>query len=223
MQKGVRLQLGTPVRCTDGPFGKLADVVIDPIQRRLTHLVVEPKGSPGLTRLVAIELATGGEDTSGISLRCSSEEAEAFPAVHEAAYLRMDSVPAGDEEWDIGVQDVLAMPYYPAAGVDIGPGAFDSPVEITYDRVPKGEVEIRRSSAVVSADGDDLGRVEAFVVDGDEITDFVLERGHLWGKRDVTIPIGAVAKVETDAVTLSLSKAEVGDLPARRVHRFGGR
>ena len=36
----------------------------------------------------------------------------------------------------------------------------------------------------------------------------------------MTIPIGAVAKVETDAVTLSLSKDEVGHLPARRVHRW---
>jgi hypothetical protein len=221
MQKGVRLQLGAPVRCTDGPFGSLADVVIDPIQKRLTHLVVEPDGSPGLTRLVPIDLATGGEDGGGISLGCTAEDADGFTTVHESAYLRMDSVPTGDPDWDIGVQDVLAMPYYPATGLDIAPGGFDSPIEMTYDRVPKGEVEIRRASAVVSADGDDLGRVEAFVVDGDEITDFVLERGHLWGKRDVTIPIGAVAKVETDAVTLSLSRHEVGELPARRVHRFG--
>jgi hypothetical protein len=36
----------------------------------------------------------------------------------------------------------------------------------------------------------------------------------------VTIPIGAVAKVETDLVTLQLSKKEVGDLPSVRVHRW---
>jgi hypothetical protein len=47
----------------------------------------------------------------------------------------------------------------------------------------------------------------------------LLERGHLWGRREVTIPIGAVAKVETDAVTLSLSKDQVGELPSVRVHR----
>jgi hypothetical protein len=52
------------------------------------------------------------------------------------------------------------------------------------------------------------------------ITHFVLERGHLWGKREVTIPIGTVAKVETDVVTLSLSKDEVGELPSARVHRW---
>jgi sporulation protein YlmC with PRC-barrel domain len=221
MQKGVRLQLGAPVGCTDGAFGKLADVVVDPIQRRVTHLVVEPHDSPGLTRLVPVELAAGGGDAGGIVLACSSEEAGRLLTVRESAYLRMDAMPTADSDWDIGVQDVLAMPYYPSTGMGIEPGGFESPVEMIYDRIPKGEVEIRRASSVVSADGDDLGRVEAFVVDGDEITDFVLERGHLWGKRDVTIPIGAVAKVETDAVTLSLSRDEVGRLPARRVHRFG--
>ena len=74
--------------------------------------------------------------------------------------------------------------------------------------------------AVVSADDQHLGTVEALVVDGEEITHFVLERGHLWGRRDVTIPIGAVAKVESDTVTLRISKDEVGDLPTVRVHRW---
>jgi sporulation protein YlmC with PRC-barrel domain len=93
---------------------------------------------------------------------------------------------------------------------------------MTYDRVPKGEVEVRRASPVFSADGHHLGHVEGFVVDGeDQITHVVLERGHLWGKRDVTIPIGSVAKVENDQVILDLSKDEVGRLPAVRVHRWG--
>jgi hypothetical protein len=43
-----------------------------------------------------------------------------------------------------------------------------------------------------------------------------------WGRRDVTVPIGAVAKVETDAVTLALSRDEVGDLDAVSVRRHGG-
>ena len=83
---------------------------------------------------------------------------------------------------------------------------------VIFDRVPKGEVEVRRSSPVTAADDHFLGEVDGFVVDGGHITHFVLERGHLWGKREITIPIGAVAKVENDAVSLSLSKDEVDDL-----------
>ena len=39
----MRLELGTSIRCTDEVYGKLADVVIDPIAKQVTHLVVEPK------------------------------------------------------------------------------------------------------------------------------------------------------------------------------------
>ena len=40
------------------------------------------------------------------------------------------------------------------------------------------------------------------------------------GKREVVIPIGAVASVKTDAVVLSLTKDAVGALESRRVHRW---
>jgi sporulation protein YlmC with PRC-barrel domain len=215
----MRLELGTPVRCTDETFGELADVVIDPISKRLTHLVVRPRHQEGeAPRLVPVELAEGGEEESEISLRCTVDEVNRLEPVQEFAYLRLDEFPVEDPNWDVGVQDVLAMPYY--EGDPLGLPSYDTNVGMTYDRVPKGEVEIRRSSAVTSADGHGLGEVDGFLVDGEgQITHFILERGHLWGRREVTIPIGAVAKVETDAVTLSLSKDEVGALPSVRVHR----
>ena len=74
---------------------------------------------------------------------------------------------------------------------------------------------------MASSDGHSLGHIEAFILDAeDRVTHFVLERGHLWGRRDVTIPISAVAKIETDEVTVGLTKDEVGALPAVRVHRW---
>jgi sporulation protein YlmC with PRC-barrel domain len=66
----MRLELGTPVRCTDDAFGELGDVVIDPIGKRLTHLVVRPRHQEGIaSRLVPVELAESGEEESEISLR----------------------------------------------------------------------------------------------------------------------------------------------------------
>jgi sporulation protein YlmC with PRC-barrel domain len=222
----VRLELGSPVNCTDGPFGELADVVIDPTKRRVTHLVVEPQGDHGEARLVPIELAdTDQGESSAISMRCSLEEAGKLKAVEEYAYLRLGDSPELEPGWDIGIESVLAEPYYGYAGgpgYETVPAGYDSHVSMTYDRVPKGEVEIRRASEVASSDGHSLGKVDGFLVDDDHITHFVLERGHLWGKREVTIPISAVASVYTDAVTLTLTKDEVGDLPSVPVHRWKG-
>ena len=219
----MRLEIGNRVRCTDGVFGELVDIVIDPLEKRVTHLVVQSEQGEGDARLVPIQLAMGRSDEQReIELECTLDEAQGFESVHEAAYLRLGESPAEDPDWDVGVEDVLAMPYY--AGLDEGtyPGALDSHVTVYYDRVPKGQVEVRRSSAVISADGYSLGEVDGFVVDADEhITHFVLERGHLWGRKEVTIPIGAVARVENDVVHVALSKDEVGALPAVRVGRHG--
>lgn len=220
----MRLELGTPVRCSDDVYGDLADVVIDPTSKRLTHLVVEPRHQEEATaKLVPVELAEAGEDDQeAIVLRCTVEEMNKLEPVHEFAYLRLGEFPVDDPVWDVGVQNVLAMPYYEYAGLGPYPGA-DPNVGVAYDRVPKGEIEIRRASSVVSADNHDLGQVDGFLIDeSDHITHFVLERGHLWGRREVTIPVSAVKTVETDAVTLSLTKDEVGALPSARVHRWFG-
>jgi sporulation protein YlmC with PRC-barrel domain len=211
------------VNCTDGPFGELADIVVDPTKRTVTHLVVEPHRDHGQARLVPIELAVQDGEPPAITLRCSIEEASRLELVQEHAYLRLGEVPDKDPKWDIGVESVLAHPYYGGGGIgyEVIPPDYDPHVSMTYDRIPKGEVEIRRASEVTSADGHHVGRVDGFLVaDDDAITHFVLERGHLWGRREVTIPIKAVAHVHTDAVTLTLTKDEVGDLPSVHVHRW---
>jgi sporulation protein YlmC with PRC-barrel domain len=219
----VRLDLGCPVHCTDGAFGELADVVIDPTTRRVTHLVVQPQRASERTRLVPVERARAGDEADGtIVLDASAEEISRLESVREAAYLRLGEFPVEDPDWEIGVEEMLAQPYYQGLdAVGAMPIDYDDHVMWTYDRIPKGDVEIRRSSAVRSADGHHLGHVDGFIVDGeDHIGHIVLEHGHLWGKREVVIPIGAVASVETDAVVLSLSKDDVGALESHRVHRW---
>ena len=214
----MRLELGSRVDCTDGSFGKLADVVIDPTSRRVTHLVVERDRDSWLGRLVPVELAERGGDAGGaVALRATVEEVLRLPPVHEVAYLRLDGFPADDPDWDVGIEEVLALPYYPSYDVEPAPVDYAA----RYDRIPKGEVEIRRASAVDSPDGHHLGQVDGFLVDDDQlITHVVLEQGHPWERREVLIPIGAVARVETDAVTLSLTKDEVGGLPPVAVRRW---
>jgi sporulation protein YlmC with PRC-barrel domain len=217
----MRLELGTPVRCADGVLGELTDVVIDPTSRRVTHLVVGPKAEPGGARLVPIDLAAADDGSAAIVLACTREEAAALESLDEVAYVRAGRMSVADPDWDVGVEDYLATPYYSATGLGDDPGLYDTGMTMSYHRVPKGEVEVRRSSVVTSSDDHLLGRVDGFVVDaGQRITHIVLERGHLWGRREVAIPIGAVATVKTDAVTIDLTREQVGELPAARVHRW---
>jgi sporulation protein YlmC with PRC-barrel domain len=215
----MRLELGKPVRSKDDEVvGELADVIIDPVEKRVTHLVVKQHHEHGESRLVAIDLAVPDEDEAEISLSCAADEVRQLPNIEDFAYLRLGEPVVSDPDWDVGVTNVLALPYYDTA---LGPaGALDENVGVFYDRIPKGEVEIRRSSSVITADGEFVGEVDGFLVEGAHITHFVLERGHLWGRRDVTVPIGSVTRVESDTVTVGLSKDEIGALPSRRVHRW---
>jgi sporulation protein YlmC with PRC-barrel domain len=216
----MRLELGEHIHCSDGALGVLADVVVDPTSKRVTHLVVQPHKLDGGPRLVPVELVEGGDGEPKLTVRCTIEEATQLSTVQERAYLRLGELPVSDPDWDIGTQEVLAMPYYEGGFGDCA-GEFDSSYGVIYDRVPKGEVEIRRGSAVTAANGDHLGQVDGFVVDADDrITHLVLDKGHLWGRREVTIPIGAADKVEADAVIVRLSKEEVGRLPSVRLHRW---
>jgi sporulation protein YlmC with PRC-barrel domain len=215
-----QLELGKRVRCLDGPLGELDDLVIDPITKRVTHLVVQPLHQHGRARLVPIELADSESQREDILLRCNVEDVRRLEPVQDVAYLRLNAFQVDDPDWDVGVQDVYAMPYYDATGFQTTAPGLDRDVTVLYDRVPKGEVEIRRSSTVWSSDEHLVGSVEGFLVDEGQITHVVLEEGHVWGRREVTIPIGAVAKVGTDTVNLRLTKDELGGLPSVPVRRW---
>jgi sporulation protein YlmC with PRC-barrel domain len=217
----MRLDPGRKVRCTDGEYGELADVVVDPTSRRVTHLVVEPRHEPERATLVPADLVAVAEDGEVIALRVTADEVAHLPRVRETDYLRIDQAPVSDPDWDVGIENVLAMPYFMPVGFDTAMAPIDDPVELVYDRVPKGEVEIERTSPVRDTHGKVLGAVDGFVVDGEgQITHLVLGEGHLFGRREVTIPIGGVARVENDGVLLGLSQSEVQELPSVRLHRW---
>jgi sporulation protein YlmC with PRC-barrel domain len=207
----MKLELGTSVRCADGATQELVDVVIDSSSSRVTHVVVRPPEDSEAARLVPISLANeAGKDAETISLSCSAAELERFDPVHKFEVLQAGQRPNEDRNWDVGVEDIVAAPTYaPSAFGDYG-GALGSDVTISYDRVPKGEIELRHASAVYSADGHHLGSVEGVVVDeGDRLTQLLLERGHLWWKREVAVPADAIAKFESDMVTLGVTKSEL--------------
>src|SRR5262245_32986370 len=136
----MQLELGTRVRCGGDVVGEIADVVIDPATQRLTHIVVETPDKQA--RLVPGELVHEADaDADGVALTCTAEEFNALDSIREFAFLRFDEFPKPEAGSEIGVEDVVAMPYYDAAAVGDYTGEFDSNVGLTYDRIPKGEAE----------------------------------------------------------------------------------
>jgi sporulation protein YlmC with PRC-barrel domain len=210
----MRLELGTPVRCSDGDFGELADLVVDPRARLVTHLVVRSGRMARTSRLVPLDLAE--VEGHAVRLACTVKEARALPTAEGFACVSPGEVEIEDHGWDIGIEHVLVPPSYPDGELGgFNAGAFDETISVVYDRIPKGEVEIRRKSTVVSSDDKVVGRIDGVVVDSDNgITHVVVERGRLWRRRNVTIPMSSVTRVETDAVIVDLTRDQVRGLRA---------
>lgn len=46
------------------------------------------------------------------------------------------------------------------------------------------------------------------------VAQMLLQAGHMWGRREVAVPIDAVTKIGTLIIHLSLTKHQVKDLPS---------
>ena len=220
--------IGSEVYCADAEqaCGRLSRVVIDPVARELTHLVVEPAHHPEQSRLVHAGLVEqdAGAEAGTIRLRCDAAVFENLELAQSTEFL-----PAATDELGYPADSSMWMPYYPL-GMAVGaPGpaggglavatAMSEPRTVTYERVPAGEVQVRRGQHVHATDGE-IGKVQGLVVDPDDrqITHVLLQEGHLWGKKQVALPIGNITDVR-EAVHLDLSKDEIRDLPSIDIAR----
>jgi sporulation protein YlmC with PRC-barrel domain len=211
MSDTTEFTIGSDVSCSDGVCGELKRVVVDPVAKALTHLVVDPKHESGEGRLVPVDLvASAGKE---IRLRCATAEFDELEQAEETQFL-----PGASGHWGYGEGQIVSWPYYGLGMGGMGMGGMGlgnmnaGPQMIIRDRIPVGDVQVRRGEQVHATDGD-IGRVQGLVVDPADhhVTHVLLDEGHLWGKKEVAIPISAVTGVE-DGVRLSLTKDEVADL-----------
>ena len=91
--------------------------------------------------------------------------------------------------------------------------------ECTLDS-PLHTRELRRGSTVEAGDGP-IGKVEELLIDNEnkQITHLVLSEGHLWGTRDIVVPVTAIKRIEDDLIVLNIDKDAVAALPTVPVHR----
>ena len=199
--------MGTGASCSDGPCGKLTRLIVDPETQAVTHLVIGPEHRGG-RRLVPIGLI---DDTAGeIKIRCTKAEFGKLDPAEETDLLPDDS----------GYDQV----YNPALGTLGGTARFpsltlaslrpnDGVSMATHDSVPMGEVDVRRGEPVYATDGE-IGKIKGLVIDpgSRHVTHVLLEEGHVWGRKEVAIPITSLTRVG-DIIRLTIDKHQVQGLP----------
>jgi sporulation protein YlmC with PRC-barrel domain len=214
MADTTQFTIGTEASCRDGAVGTLSRVIINPVAKAVTHLVVDPEHGLDHGRLVPLDLVDVVDVAAGeIRLRCTKAEFEHLAPAEETQFL-----PATSDYDGYGPGQIGFMPYYGLGSGMIVPGfspiAGEIPPQVlTTDTVPLGDVEIRRGEPVQATDGD-IGRVQGLVIDAasGHVTHVLLQEGHLWGRKDVAIPISAVTST-ADGIRLKIAKQDVQDLP----------
>ena len=212
MAQTMTFRIGADASCTDGACGQVSRIIVNPVTREVTHLAVDPKHQDGPGRLVPVDLvdATMGQ----IRLRCSlaefqtlrpAQEAESVPDLDPTVHGQPDNAP-NKMNWAIVDGSVIMQPG--------ARGEPEAPQQVAVDCVPEGEVEVHRELTVCATD-DDIGQVQGLVVErgGHHVTHVLLREGHMWGRKEVAIPIGSVTKIGTLLIHLSLTKHQVKDLP----------
>jgi hypothetical protein len=199
---GTALRIGARVNAHDGECGELVRVVLEPVGGVLTHVVVAPHHHPGLGKLVPIDLIEAG-DADTVRFNGGVEAFHRLDDAEEAHFLGGDVTTFGESS------DTLSWPNY-GLGMPLGHGRGEAMYD---DRIPVGEVEIRRGDPVRASDGD-IGSVQGLVVDPADhhVTHVLLREGHFWGHKQVCIPIGATSRIDAE-IRVDLTKQQIEDLP----------
>jgi uncharacterized membrane protein/sporulation protein YlmC with PRC-barrel domain len=182
-------------------------VVVDPVTKKMTHFVVNTKEMrPPPERMVPIELVV--ETThERISLDCTRDEVAKMAPFVARRYIAKDSPDYsayhGGEattEWHTPYATTVSAPIAEV---------------VKEELIPEGVQSMHRGARVDASDGH-VGLVGELVIDEEEgrVTHIVLQEGHLFGKKEVTLPLSAIDRVVEDTVYLKLDKKAVEQLPA---------
>lgn len=197
------IPIDAEVFCTDGYCGRSTRVILKPETEEVTHLVVKEKMSPHKEILIPVT-AVMETTPDSINLRYTRDTTAHLQPFIETEYVKVEiPQPAGGANF--------MMPYvYPRVET----------LAVKHEAIPADELEVRRGARVEATDGH-VGRVDELLVDpeNDHITHLVLREGHLWGQKDVSIPVSRIKRIDEETVYLNVDKRQIEALPAVPAHR----
>ena len=183
----------------DGAEAESRGVIVEGGTRKVTHYVVEDKhlARPPYERLVpADQVQESTRDL--IRLGCTQEDVGQMPPFATTRYVLEGS-------HDYTLYEGGENPAASASTVG-APGK-----EQEEELIPEGELAIDRGTRVEATDGY-IGQVAELLVEEDTevVSQVILDEGHLFGHRDVALPLLAIDRAEGDTTYLKLDKPSSG-------------
>jgi len=201
------IPVNVDVLCQDKVCGHTVSVVLNPVTEVVTHFVVEEKEAPHVQRLVPIDEIF--ESTPhAVHLRCDIDALHKMKPFVEVEYIK-SNIPQYIVTHDMYYIQPVVIP------------DEKSEIAVKHYSISPHELPIDRGAYVHSADNHHVGKVDEFLVDqaSGHITHLIMREGHLWGQKDVSLPVGEIEHIEENHIYLKLDKKKVGELPTIPVQR----
>jgi sporulation protein YlmC with PRC-barrel domain len=196
------IPLKASVQCSDSACGQATNAIINPDTHQVTHLAVQDKSLPdNPTRMVPFEkVASTAQDQ--ITLSCTRDEV----AHHMQPFIVTQYI----QESGSGQAYASGEGYH--SQYVVNDTAYDS---VQEENIPLGELAVYAGMHVEATNGK-VGKLDELVLDpkSGDITHYQMREGHLWGKKEVAIPVSDVEFIDEDTVYLKIDKNAVKALPA---------
>lgn len=188
------MHLNAHVECLDGRIGRLENIILNPKTERVTYLVVRGNDLQNTERLVPERLVKeASHDTVFLSI--SKEKFEGMKN-----FIQEEYIPSN-----------ITLYMAEQAGWDMGTPAS---VFVEHEAVPAGGLIVHKGAKIFATDGH-AGKVDDFLVEKKtgRITHIILLEGHLWGKKDISVPVNQIDRYEDGNIYLKIDKNGVEALP----------
>ncbi len=211
MNTPINVPLDVAVYCSDGLGGRSSQVIVDPTNKQVTHVVVKEQHAPHTEYMVPVDQLVDSTPDM-IKLRGTiAGLAMMEPFIHIDT-LYTDAAGMGYSNEEPGYIGSLGMGYAPWPQHD--PGERFT-VNIKTDATPVGEIALTHGAHIHASDGHQVGQLDGFLTEATtgQISHLVLREGHFWGKKEVTIPVAQIDHMQEERVYLKLDKESIGALP----------
>ncbi|MCP4108987.1 MAG: PRC-barrel domain containing protein [Desulfobacteraceae bacterium] len=197
--------LNADVHCTDGRYGRSTYIILNPTAEKVTHVVVKDRKAPQSERLLPARWIK--ETTSELILvNGTKEEVRTLNLFDQTDFVQRD-VP----HYATDPKLTLLWPRtVPARRI----------VSDRHLHIPDSDLAVCMGTQVRATDGR-VGEVNEFVVNPEnwQITHMVLREGLLWDKKQISIPVSEIERIEEKTVFLKINKQAVKNLPSISLRR----
>lgn len=199
------IPVNAKVSCRDGHAGTSTYIIMNPINQEVSHIVVQEfihgRSAERMVPMGAIASTT----PSSIELNMSLAELTELPEFIEDFYIQ-------NVQTEADASGILLEPFVTPMDLQVS--------TVISENIPTDGIVVRRGMSIEATDGF-VGKVRELIIDpvNHKVTHVLLHKGHLFGQKDMMIPLANVERIDADTIFLGIDKTAVNDLQQFSIQR----